>query len=586
MVAIGAMALAVNASAQSIELTKDGQSDYVIVLARLRQPANLRAAREMTSYIKQISGAQLQIRDDSEPLPAHAILIGPSKYLDDLGVKLDPAKLGNDGFLLKTIGQRLVIAGPGPRGSMYGTYEVLEKLGVRWFTPTVTRLPHQPSIELPALDETQVPAFEYREPAFFEATDKNWAARNRMIGNGPHLDASTGGTIRYAQFVHTLDALVPRNLYKSHPEYFPLIKGKRVDGYVQRCLSNPDVLKLAIEGVKKAFAENPDAAITSVSQNDTGNWCTCDKCEALAKKYGGQSGVYLYFVNEVADAIAADPRLKGKLIGTLAYQFTEAPPTNISPRPNVRVRLCPISVCQAHPYETDDFPATKAFMKNLAGWKKAIASGGAPALYIWHYNTDFANYLQPFPDFAEFPADLKLYHRSGVAGVFFEGDYSAGGGGSDAELRSWLMAKLLWNPDQDSDALVTEWMKGVYGPAEKPMRAWFDLLQEKVKDPHQHFNCYPAPDIYYLSQDVLTQGDQLFDQAEKLAGDDAVASRYVAKARLDLRYVKLMRHPTTGPEFTSFVADCKKFGIQNISEGQLLDPWAAGYQAAHAPAAH
>src|SRR5439155_10339013 len=271
---------------------------------------------------------------------------------------------------------------------------------------------------------------------------------------------------------------------------------------------------------------------------------------------GGQSGAYIWFVNQVAEAIEKDPALHDKLIDTLAYQFTEAPPKNIAPRQNVRVRLCPINVCQAHAYEKDDFPASKAFVANLSAWAKVTDT-----MYIWAYCTDFAHYLMPFPDFAEFPADLRLYRKSGVRGMFFEGAYGGGGGGSDAELRSWVMARLLWNPDLDSDKLVTEWMDGVYGKAAPPMRRWFDLLHEKARDPKQHFVCYSDINaVGYLTPDVLKKGDELFDQAEQLAGDDATAKRYVAKNRLCLRYVKIAKN-AGGEDVGKFVADCRKFGI-------------------------
>src|SRR5205823_2093424 len=163
-----------------------------------------------------------------------------------------------------------------------------------WFTSKVTRVPKKPTVELAALDETQVPAFEYREPYFTEAFDKDWAARNRVVGASAHLDESTGGTIRYADFVHSFDRLIPPGLY--------------------------------------------------------------DNCKALAAKYGGQSGAYIWFVNQVAEAIDTDPATHDMLIDTLAYQFTEAPPKDIAPRKNVRVRLCPINVCEGHAYEKDDYP--------------------------------------------------------------------------------------------------------------------------------------------------------------------------------------------------------------------------------------
>src|SRR5438477_11794722 len=136
------------------------------------------------------------------------------------------------------------------------------------------------------------------------------------------------------------------------------------------------------------------------------------------------------------------------------------------------------------------------------------------------------------------------------------------------------MANMLWNPDQDSKKLVAEWTNGVYGKAAPPMRQWFDLLQQKARDPKQHFQCYTDINAAaFLTPEVLKRGDELFDQAEKLAAGDAIASEYVAKNRLCLRYVKLMKNPTTGPEFKSFVADCRKFGIAQISEGKSLDQW-------------
>jgi hypothetical protein len=551
----------------AIQIVAEGKSSYTIVVAQSPLPANTRAANELQSHLKEMSGVELAILDDSKPLPDHAILIGSGKHLDAVGVKLDAEKLGNDGFVLKTVGEHLVIAGPGPRGSMYGVSDVLEKLGVRWFTPKVTLVPKKPTIELPALDETQIPAFEYREPYFTEAWNKDWAARNKLIGHTLPLDASTGGNIRYADFVHSFDRLVPPALHKDHPEYFPLIGGKRVSEYAQRCLTNPEVLKITIEGVKAAFKAAPDAVITTVSQNDTAKWCECDECKKLTAQYGGQhSGLYLWFVNQVAEAI--EKEMPDKLIDTLAYQFTEAAPTGISPRKNVRVRLCPISNCQGHPYEKDDYPASKAFVDNLKNWHKISGD----TMYIWHYTTNFAHYLMPLPDFAEFPADTKLYQRSGVKGVFFQGAY-CGPGGSDAELRSWVMSRILWNPEADSGKAVSEWMNGVYGKAAPPMRQWFDLLHQRAADPKVHFTCYaPVPDSLF-SGDVLPQGDKFFDEAEKLAAGDATASEYVAKNRLCLRYLKIARK-AGGEDVAKFVADCQKFGITHISEAEGLDAWA------------
>ena len=557
----------------AISLVRDGASQYSIVISAQASPSEKRGAEEIRTHVKLMSGASLPVVTDAEALPKFAVLVGRSRYTDELGVKADEAALGADGFVLKTVGDRLVIIGSRVRGTMYGCTEVLEKLGVRWLTPKVTITPKKATITLAAMDERQVPAFEYREPYFTEAFNRDWAARMRFNGNSENLDESTGGKIKYHPFVHSFDGLIPRALYATHPEYFPLIQGKRKDGYVQRCLSNPEVLKLTIEKVRQWMKERPDATIYSVSQNDCYDPCGCDQCKAIEAKYGGQhSGLYLWFVNQVAEAIEKEH--PDKLIDTLAYQFTEAPPTGIVPRKNVRVRLCPISVCEAHPYEKCSQKATVAFVNNLSAWAKITDT-----LYIWHYNTNFGNYLMPFPDFEEFPADTRLYQRSGVKGIFFEGAYGPGGGGAEAELRSYVMGKVLWDPSRDSDALVNEWMEGVYGPAKEPMRRWFDLLHEKARDPNKYFFIYDSPRVHYMSADVIAEGDRLFDEAEKAASGNAVASEYIAKARLGIRYVKLMQKPTDGPELTSFLADVRKFGIGQLREGQSTDAWEREYRA-------
>src|ERR1044072_9107204 len=103
-----------------------------------------------------------------------------------------------------------------------------------------------------------MPACEYREPFFTVARDKDWAARNRINGTSMALDDSTGGHIIYASpMVHTLDTQVPRELFDKHPEYFPLINGRRKSGYVQRCLTDPNVLRITIESVEKEIDRYP-----------------------------------------------------------------------------------------------------------------------------------------------------------------------------------------------------------------------------------------------------------------------------------------------------------------------------------------
>jgi hypothetical protein len=570
------------AAGGALILAQAGSSPYTIVTSAHAPPAVRRGGLELQSYLERITGARLPLRTDAAPLPSRAILVGPSIHLERLKAVPDPKGLGPEGFAIRTLGPHLVIAGGGPRGTMYGCTAFLERLGVRWYTPTVTKVPRLARVVVSRLDVRETPAFEYREPFFSEAQERDWAARLRLNGHAvgaskaksgaaPTVDESTGGQVSYYPFVHTFDELIPPALFPEHPEYFPLIKGRRTDGYVQRCLTNPEVLRLAIRTVRGWIRAHPEATLYSVSQNDTDNWCECEACRAMTEKYGAHSGLYLWFVNQVAAAI--EPEHPRKLIDTLAYQFTEAAPKDIVPRRNVRVRLCATACCQAHSYGRCSFPANAAFVKKLRAWDAITDS-----LYIWHYSHNY-NYLMPLPNFAEFPDDVRLYERSGVKGIFFQGAAEPGGGGSEAELRSWVMAKLLWDPSADTDALVTEWMRGVYAKAWPPMRRWFDLLHAKVRAPEAHFGISDAPGtVPYLTAEVVAEGDRLFDQAERLFAGDPVAADYVTKSRLWLRYVKLMQHPTNGPELRSFVDELRRRGIRRLQGDLELEAWEQGYR--------
>ena len=42
------------------------------------------------------------------------------------------------------------------------------------------------------------------------------------------------------------------------------------------------------------------------------------------------------------------------------------------------------------------------------------------------------------------------------------------------ELRQYLIAKLLWNPDADVNALMDDFLDGYYGPAANYIREYID----------------------------------------------------------------------------------------------------------------
>ena len=86
-------------------------------------------------------------------------------------------------------------------------------------------------------------------------------------------------------------------------EGYALVNGVRLRDRTQLCLTNPEVLQIAIARVRQWIRENPDCRVFSVAQNDWGNYCTCPACAALDAREGSPAGTMIAFVNQVAEAI-------------------------------------------------------------------------------------------------------------------------------------------------------------------------------------------------------------------------------------------------------------------------------------------
>lgn len=557
---------------------ENGVTDWTIVVGEQASPSEIYAGAELQAYLREITGVTVPITNDDGPVKAHEIVVGFNLHLADLAASMDFERLGSDGFVIRTAGSRLVIAGGTQRGTLYGVYTFLENvLGCRWFSSKVSRIPKRSRVSFGAIDIEQVPILEYREPFFFCAFDGDWAARNKSNGNFPELEARHGGKTEYTSlFVHTFDHFIPvQEHFDAHPEYFSEVDGERISEKTQLCLTNPDVLELMIDRVKDYLGQHPETRILSVSQNDWYNPCQCASCRAVDEKEGSYSGTLIHFVNQVAEAIEQDyPQVA---LDTLAYQYTRKPPKFVRPRQNVIVRLCSIECCFAHPLETcQELASFKSkaesgvsFAQDLIEWGKVC-----DRVYIWDYVTNFSNYVMPFPNIRVLQPNIQFFIRNHVKGIFEQGSYEKGGGGEFAELRAYVLSKLLWDPETDVDTAINEFLTGYYGMAATPLRQYIDLLHDKVEREHIHTGIYDPPTSEYLSEDLIERADALFDRAERLADDEEILHR-VHVARLPIRYVKLSAMPQEVPNrqelIDQFFADVQAEGITALWEGRSLE---------------
>lgn len=521
--------------AQELTLSVNGKTDYCIVTPRDPSPSVRRAGEELRSHLKAMTGADYPVTTEEAPRREHEIILAAPGRMSQLGVSVDLEALGSEGYVLRTVGSSLVVAGSSVRGVMYGVYGLLEEhLGCRWFTPDVARIPAAATLRLPSLDETVVPALKYRWPAVRDCYDADWCTRNR-VNVGPELTAEHGGSVKFCGWAHTFSALVPvGTYYDDHPEYYAVVDGVRLRERTQLCCTNEDVIRLAIAGILDRMRKNPDATYFSVSQNDWGNYCECGECQAVASREESQMGPVLQLVNRVADAVADE--FPGKYVTTLAYQWSRKPPKTIRPRPNVTVRLCTIECCFAHPFGECDYEANERFCEDIRGW-----SAICDRLWIWNYTTNFRNYYLPHPSLKAIDDDIRFFIAHNVKGIY-EQDTKLTLNGDMSELGAYMMAKFLWQADYDEDLAVNEFLDAVYGAAAPHVRGYVDLLHGKVEADNIHVRCFTsAKAATFLTEDILREADRLFVLAEAAVREQPDVLRRVQFARLPVDYAIIER---------------------------------------------
>ena len=493
------------------------------------------AVQELAQALQKLTGASFPVQTASDPqarIPAQAIIVGPGPAARALFPEVPLEQFGPEEFLIKVKSGRLLLAGGRPRGTYYAVCRFLQdQCGVRWWTPWAASYSSHPTLRVPSLDIHTQPAFEYREPYWYAGFDPHWKARNQANGQSLRIPNSLGGCILYKGFCHTFYPLVPPEKYfAAHPEWYSLRNGKRTHDRAQLCLSNPELRDFVVKRVKEWLREEPDAQIVSVTQNDCHGACQCPECQAIDEAEASPAGSMLSFVNYIAEKI--EPEFPHVAVDTFAYQYTRHPPKHIRPRPNVIVRLCSIECSFRQPL---DAPRNASFLADLAGWTKIC-----PRLYVWDYVTDFGHYVQPYPNWYTLGPNVRIFQHFGVKGVFEEGAY-AGPGAEMAELRAWVLAQLLWNPQQDDRALIREFLRGYYGPAAGDIQQYLDLMYRASAG--VDLGCYLRKDAPYLHFQALAAAERLWQEAEVRAArpHDPELLMRVRLAHLPVRYACLSR---------------------------------------------
>ena len=502
-------------------LIKNGTSKYSIIIPTKATLPEKRAGEMLQKYLEQISGVKLRLQYDKVPERPTEILIGNTNRNASKSLKRQSIDLGTDGFHVKSMGGKLAFVGGSKSGVEYGVYSYLEKYhNCRYFHNSEIVIPKNKEVVLGNVELQEVPAFEFRDNYYRPTWDNDYTIWHK-------LDHANRQEEWSSYWVHTAFTIIPPAKYfKSNPEYFSLYNGKRInDG--QLCTTNEDVIRLTIKHLKDDIRKNGKKKYYSVSQNDTGKNCQCDKCSAINKKEGSPSGSILYMINKVAKAM---PDIT---ISTLAYTYSRKPPINIRPAKNVQIVLCTIEANRSKSIAKDSESST--FRNDINGWKKLTNN-----IMIWDYTINFSHLMAPFPNLRVLQPNLQYFKQNGINSIFSQGNLEHGG--EFDKLRTYLISKLLWNPNIDIDKTMDNFLNGYYGAASSSIKKYINQMHDAIENTGGELHIYDDPEKAfgtYLTPSLLKDYNKHFDEAEKAVKGNSKYSDRVKTARLSLKYAEL-----------------------------------------------
>jgi len=599
------------AQADILQLASDGHSDYRVVIAENAEQPVPAVAEDFVHLFEEITGVRLPIVTDAEPMGQHEIIIGPSKHLDNLAVYIDWEKLGREGYVIWTVDDYLLLFGGPARGTLNAVYTFLEKyVGCRWYTPEFSVIPKNPNLSIDLIHEESVPPLEARWIYGADSADPAWAARNRINLFSPSLkwvrapnDRSVveeilshplyAKALKFATpnpytwsggyYVHTLgvNGLLSREHFEEHPDYFGLDSEGKRDPRITPCLTHPEVFKLVLQEARKWLDQTPRANIISISQSDSitvADYCHCPRCQEQWEKYTytatrnplgvfpyaqlpgwadpsllrpawdpgkyhvGATGVLLDFVNRIAEALEED--YPDVLVHTFAYCWSTFPPENIEIHPNVVVDFAPLTACHYHPFGCCEYNEQwKGYWTAIRQWAKV-----APHVWIWMYDAN-NNTRPPWPGFRYLGLKFRELAMAGVRGAQFHAN-SFKDWYWMRPLRSFIFAKILWNPQYNVADGIKEFVEEYYGAAAEPILTYLESTQQPgnyLLDEKNNWPPMAQMDGFHNGgwaiprQQAIRRWDALFDEAERNASaDEPEVLRRVKMARLAVQITALL----------------------------------------------
>lgn len=510
-----------------------GQTKTTVVVSPTAGTWEKKAAEELVRCIERMSGAKPALAADEAAIQAALAAKSPTLIVGQQALKVDPtltaalqkvAKqnpvLRADAIVLRRIGQRVLLAGTNDESHYYAVAELLRRWGCRWYLPTDLGecIPERPTLSVGKLDFAYAPPFEVRRywlSWIGDTTGKDEFQRRNFMN-----DEVVPSGHALAQYTQTL--VPPGKTIFNVPIAEPST-AEHVAKQLAPAFAKGDRIML---GLEDGIYESDSPADTLLKAN-------------LRDKYfmvPSLTDAFMTFYNNVAGSLQKQyPQSQAK-IGFLAYSNITIPPQRkLTAEKSLVAYLAPIDIDPIHGMDDPRSPPAQEYKEMLSGWAEAMQG----RVVIYDYDQGMLVWRDiPNPSHEAVRQAIKHYQQAGILGV----DTESRGAMATTFLNLYLRGQLCWNPDVDVDELLTEFYPQFYGPAAKPMAAYWGAIyqawKETIVTEHEFF---VAPAIY-TPELVAELGKHL------AAGEAAISavSAKPQKSRNEQLFVDRMRFTRLG----------------------------------------
>jgi len=523
---------------------RDAISQCELIVSENPSVSETTAIKELKQYINKMTGARLATAGIADAGRGPHLIVG-ADAVKAIHPEMDLSGLGDEGFIIKKRGEHLLVAGGKLRGTMYGVYALLEELGCYWLAPGEEVIPEKKTLIVSSLNRREVPVLKQRNVMCHGTGGNPWGARNKINSPGwSEIPEEYGGTFETAgHLAHNLFKLMEEAGVEVEEEMYCLWDDKR--NHTQLCLTDPRVIEAFATAQIKIAKAKPGAAYVKISREDNKIFCECDRCLKIDSKVYGKpmdqldpsehAGPLIYCVNEIAKKMAAEVPGTDLMFGV--YLSTRTPPPHATLEPNTIVSLALIESNYMRPLSEAHIPINAKGKKDLIGWGKL-----ADQMFMWDYVVNYNHYNMSFPNLDVLVPNVKFYVDNHVR-FFMEQAAHTGANAEFSQLRRWVLAKAMWNPEANNQALITQFLNLYYGPAAPAIQEYINVTHKPSRTEIFDSGIYDWLDAPYLQANTISAAEVAMRKADKLAEGHVDCERRVRHAHLPVWYVIAHRMP-------------------------------------------